>query len=420
MFLIMQVILAKLGFEAGKRVGLVGLFGVLLAIGLWYFKDALYQVFHALGIVQFFDKLGLIVHEPFGLGETLFNILIFCLVAYAIIALLALVVGGLLFAVFASMDSEAGQKIWPFIGKTLAYMLVIPWVLLIAYPLSGLKEFGLFLSNPKKYIREAKHYGDYKKNLKHYEPIRHINFAGVPENEKPHMFVPFHDMPKNKDGSIDWEGYLSFTFGKESPKLNRVPEEEAVSRLNRLPILEDNDFLVGVARNLAGKGEPFEYHILLPKPKNMSAYDSKSFMCRPVYQVKAGLKKEGGKTSRKLDFENIVRTWETENPSYGYYEETADFLFLYFFDPCRINKSRHFEQQFQNETLRFHYKEYVQYCQDMYFYEIRDYNKELSNPLDHFKTKEEFNDTKKKLNDLRVYNEDIIELITGRREGTSI
>lgn len=399
-------------YKGGKSVGLVGIFGILLALVLWYFKGFIYKGLNFLGVIRFLNDLHLIDHEQFGLGITLFNILVFFLVLYVIIAVLFLVLGGVLAILFSMVDTRIGALI----GKGIVYVIaVFPLLFLVIYPSLLLKEIALFLSDPKTYIRDFKDKPEYKKMIKFYEPVRFIAFEGVDEKIKPKMHIPLREMPRTEEGKLDWKTYIFYNYGEPIPQTNQITLEETKLRVNRLPMVEDKDFIVGVSRSFNGR-DLFNYHIILPKPQNLGYYKTDYFMCEHIHEV-ASSKIVDNHNSRELVFDNSVPMIEWDKVLYNRPEEVPIDSFIYFFDPCRLNQSEFFDQEFSNEYMRYSFREYVENCQEMYFRWINEMREELREAA---KSPDELRALAKKIKELEVYNEDIVAMMYEEKEGRSI
>lgn len=201
---------AKLNYDRGRSAGLAGLIGVAAIILSVMFWDKIYAVLDILGIVGFFDRLGLINAEltPLLILAWFFYIVI-CMFIIFIIGMI-LMLGLVLIGNYIVDDSNDN-----FFKTAILTILGFPLYLMVT--------LYLFIKSPKEFLRKGAAERKAKKGKKLYTI-----------NQK--------------------KNYL------QKDTLRTLTVEEAKDYLNRLFIAGDKSFLMGYSE------ERDKMYILLPSP----------------------------------------------------------------------------------------------------------------------------------------------------------
>lgn len=182
-----------------KQAGLAGLLGIVVAtLVAWQWEHVL-PALEAVGIVGFFDRIGLI-HEGEA-GITGLNILMFFLKLYFLTVIGGIILLGLIWIIGGFFSTSIGEKVALGIVFLIGYPILIIWGLCMA--IKGNKD---------------------------------------------------SDVSKEKEATP-----MERLLDEYSEKISK---EQALIRLNRLPTVGDNLFLLGVTANN-------ELYMFLPRPINL-------------------------------------------------------------------------------------------------------------------------------------------------------
>jgi hypothetical protein len=196
-----------LQYHRGKQTGISGLIGIIFALIIVFQWDHILPILESLGILKFFDNLGLIYKGESGL--TGFAILMFVMkltLIWCATLFILLVIGILCTMIFSS--------------EIIFKYCILPIMIVIGFPL--IVFFLLFdrIINRKKYIAERKH--DIL--------VEHLkSLVGTPQDQ----LLNYHS--------------------------EIIQKEQALLRLNRIPTYGDDQFLLG-------KSKDNILYMLLPRP----------------------------------------------------------------------------------------------------------------------------------------------------------
>jgi hypothetical protein len=181
-----------LQYHRGKHTGLAGLFGLAIAVLMVYQWDHVLPVLRALGIIGFFDTIGLIEEEAAITGV---NILFFFLKLYLVLSIVAI------FAMILTM------LLIGFLSSNIGGTIVLGFLQILTYPIVWLIVVFLLL---------------FKKG--------------------PNMRRLTAEELKEK-GEKDFYDLLT-------PHVEELSLEKTLNRLNRIPTQGDEQFLLGVTEDL--------------------------------------------------------------------------------------------------------------------------------------------------------------------------
>lgn len=139
---LLSVANGALQYHRGRQTGLAGLFGIGLALLCVYQWDHILPVLNAMGIVAFFDRIGLIHHGDAGLTGFAIFMFIFRLTIVYCVALLLLLMLGIAVSMFFSSD------------RAFKY-IIIPLMMVIGFPIAIVYYFYLLLFKRQVLIENA-------------------------------------------------------------------------------------------------------------------------------------------------------------------------------------------------------------------------------------------------------------------------
>jgi hypothetical protein len=204
-----------LQYHRGRQTGASGLMGIAVALLVVFQWKHIYPVLKALGIVDFFKRLGLVYEGEPGLTGFAIFMFIFKMSIIIMVALSLLIALAILISMIFSNEKIAIYVIIPIMG-----IIMLPFGLLyLLYQLTF---------NRKEFKATAK--------------------ANVEKREKERLLgTPQEQLLRDHS--------------------EEIPREQALSRLNRLPTSGDREFLLGVTNENT-------LYILLPRPINFDTYGS--------------------------------------------------------------------------------------------------------------------------------------------------
>ncbi|MEN0651341.1 hypothetical protein NSQ82_20415 [Caldifermentibacillus hisashii] len=208
-------------YHKGKQTGLPGLIGILLALLTVWQWDNILPILHKLGIVNFFDKIGLIYDEPYMTGFAIFSFIFKLVIVYCGLVLLVLAIVLLMAVLF---NNE----------KFVMYVL-LPIMILVSIPIIYIFVILDSIINWKKH----KQYNEELKRKEHENRMLELK--------------SMYEIVLTKNPA------LKELFEQHSTEIKK---EEAFIRLNRLPMYGDDLYVLG----FSNFGEPF---ILTPRPLNV-------------------------------------------------------------------------------------------------------------------------------------------------------
>ncbi|MBU8908099.1 hypothetical protein [Desertibacillus haloalkaliphilus] len=310
----------KLQYDRGKANGLAGLVAIILFVLFLYYFDHIYPLLDILGIINIFHSLGLVYEGS--VAMTLFRIVGGWIALSIIVGLLGIVLIPL-FLLFSVTIEFWGKLFLTTLMVPVYALYIIPWTI----------EAFQFIANPKKFK-------EHKRSQKRIKELRYIQ--GV---------------------------------GKE------VPKDEAVERLNRLPMNGDHFFMVGVMYDR-------NFVILLPCPNRKGELLKVQNLTIKANSIGKIIKLE-------IPFPNRVQNvWK------------RDIEFVY-----DVNDSDTFMQMFRNYSINDCYREFVASQHEFYFRLKRNYTKTITKSED----ESERNIARYGLEDLLVGNEEIIEMMRNQK-----
>jgi hypothetical protein len=302
MNIILGVFNGVLQYRRGKETGLAGIFGLVITLLIVFQWHNLVPVFRRLGIIDLLDRHGLIFEgAPELTGAAIFGIAVLAAYTFMIVGFLVIVIG-VIIAIFFS--SEIGFKIS-------ISVLLIPMI-----PIMVIWMVYDHFKTPTV-VRKTQRL----ERIKHQERMKKPIIERIVDSSE------------------------------------QVSREEALNRLNSLPTLIDDTFLVGIS------GIPGEekYYVILPRPINMKTAEfSKGDLAVVKYNVekyKRPLFYDIGKTEPKEFILTPVDKWgkkimamPSKEMKRFYLTNHDDFL-------------NHFKE-FKSDA---HYSLYVEYISSFYF-----------------------------------------------------
>lgn len=204
MNLLLSVANAALAYRRGRQTGLAGLFGIGIAfLIVWQWNNIL-PVLDALGVVSFFENLGLVYEgEPGLTGYAIFMSFVRLSILIAVVVSILLVIGILISMIFTS----------DFIFKN----ILVPLMMILLFPVIVVTVLYQVLFNRKKLVERAE--------------------------EQRKLGTPMEQLLREHS--------------------KQISKEQAFLRLNRLPTIGDN-FLFGAIDKT--RTEEQKLYILFPRP----------------------------------------------------------------------------------------------------------------------------------------------------------
>jgi len=200
---------AALAYRRGRQTGLAGLFGIGIALLLVWQWGNILPILDAIGIVSFFDNLGLVYEgEPGLTGYAIFMSFVRLSILVAFVVFILLVIGILISMIFTN----------EFIFK---YILV-PLAMILLFPIIVVAVLYQSIFNRKKLIERG-------------EELQRL---GTPNEQLLRACEP-------------------------------ISKEQAYNRLNRLPMIGDH-LLIGVTGKTRTEEE--KVYVVYPKPMNFTIY----------------------------------------------------------------------------------------------------------------------------------------------------
>lgn len=348
MNLLLSVANGALQYHRGKQTGLAGLAGIALALLIAYQWDHVLPVLDALGIVGFLNNYGLIYEgEPGLTGFVLFTIAYRAAIAFIIVGFIFLVIA-MAIAIFTSSKA----------GFTILYAF-------IAIPLIPFMFIWMMYDHWK-----------------------------TPKAVKEERKLAYLDMQKEKMKSIDE------IIAETSTELT---EEQVLNRMNRLPTIGDDMFLIGVS-------QANEYFIIFPKPINM---ESGFFLSGSLAVKKYEVEKQQTNINETNSSDSMKRLVLTPKKDWCQKEvwEMRPEEFKAFY------QSNHVDLQDEIKTFKTKqfYKEYVNFIQDTYF-------KVKAKLLEMISAEEDsgkFNDLVERVAKYNASNEDLVRFMYDSEKGVN-
>ncbi|WP_432806098.1 hypothetical protein [Mycobacterium sp. Z3061] len=120
-------------YHKGKQTGLPGLIGILLALLTVWQWDNILPILHKLGIVNFFDKIGLIYDEPYMTGFAIFSfifklVIVYCGLVLLVLAIVLLYANGL-------YQYHKGKQTGLFNNEKFVMYVLLPIMILVSIPI---------------------------------------------------------------------------------------------------------------------------------------------------------------------------------------------------------------------------------------------------------------------------------------------
>lgn len=341
MNVLLSVANGALQYHRGKQTGLVGLAGIALALLIAFQWNHILPVLDALGVVDFLNKYGLIYEgEPGLTGFVLFTIAFRAAVAFILVGFIFLVIA-MAASIFTS--SKAGFAIlYSFITIPLIPIMII-WMI-----------------------------------YDHFKTPQ-----AVKEERKKASIAAYEERMKT----------VSDIIHESSTELSK---EQVLNRLNRLPTIGDDLFLIGITHK-------DEYFVILPKPK--AIYPSNGFSVISYDVAKNISDSFGNKQREKVELNltpkylwgQMITSLELNQFKNIYHTEQVDFL-----------------KEFKNLKSRGYVQEYISKTQDNYFTSKGTLLKLIGEETDGDK----FDELVKRVTEWNAINEDVVKLMY-KTEGVS-
>lgn len=348
MNVLLSVANGALQYHRGKQTGLAGLAGIALALLIAYQWDHILPVLDALGIVDFLNNHGLIYEgEPGLTGFVLFTIAYRAALAFIIVGFLFLVIA-MAIAIFTS--SKAGFTI-------LYSFIAIPII-----PFMFIWMMYDHLKTPKK-EKEERIKASIETNEKKMKPISQIIHESSAE----------------------------------------ISEEQAINRLNRLPTIGDDIFLLGVTHD-------DEYFVLFPKPFGMESgsYPSRTFAVKR-YEIEKFKVNKWENNSPDVWKKLILTPKDNHWQKAIWAMEPNEFKAIY------QTEHQDFLNEFNTYKSKQFYKEYVEFVQEMYFKTKSNLLKLISAEDDG----EKFEELVNRVTKYNASNEDVVRFMYESQKGVN-
>lgn len=199
-----------LQYHRGKQTGLAGLLGIVVALIVAYQWDRIFPILNAVGTVDFFKSSGLVYEGEAGLTGLAIFMFVFKLTILFVVTLILLMFITLILT-------------FVFSNEKTALAIMMPVIYIVGFPFAIVYGLYQVIFNRKKHIEEAE-----RRRL-----------LGTPQDQ----LLREHSL--------------------------EIPREQALARLNRIPTLGDDLFLLGLT-------EENKLYMLLPRPINFETgkYDA--------------------------------------------------------------------------------------------------------------------------------------------------
>ncbi|WP_163537249.1 hypothetical protein [Gracilibacillus sp. YIM 98692] len=358
-----------LNYQRGKAAGFWGLIGFILVIVVALNGVQVFRFFEFIGVIDFLYNIGV-----FREGDYFY--VSGARLALFILMLLGLFLAGTIIFGFLLM-------IAPVISPVLLFLIVIlaaPLALLIAIPAIIVEWVGdmyLKFTDPAAYKE--------KKRLQINKPVIESMRYGL-----------FH---KEQKKSRRKKNMLNVSNHTKSDKVdNKISYEEAYQRVNRLPTIGDENFVVGV-------GYDRKIYMILPGP-----IDAYQFGWTEPGEVRC----EEIDVRIKYNKDKLEKDWDinldNNNPDKYFFEVQKKHFneFEFFLDLNNINAFKNkFLSYVRNNT--FFKDNYVKKTQKIHFSS----KNHLLEILYNAKDDDEYNNALEDLNKHTLPNEDIVKMLMG-------
>lgn len=368
----MNVILGALNgmlqYRRGKEVGGYGILGIVLAIVVVYQWDRILPILRKIGVVDFFDKIGLIYKsDPGTTGLAVFLFILEILIVLAVIMFAVLVLGVIASIFFSS-------KVGTIIIVTLLAPIFLVGLLTYLMIWTLFQALGIKSKKQRMQEEEDQWYMD-NYGTKSPQTIAKEEFHMTPE-----------EILKRYCEELDYN--------------------KAIEYLNKIPMHGDSRFLLG-------ESDTGEFYILLPDPTLKydfmhawlpDEYSAISLTIRKFIDTydkfeKTDLSREKRKLIIKPNYyEDVYKVYRIIN------QKNKEEIIKFYLPDYELRDFKNYLSQIGEE------KEYTEWAErtQKYYFETKE---QLLNEISNAKEDYEFNQLVSYVKALNAPNEDVIKLI---------